>query len=391
MKPIRLSCLAFALFCAVAAPAIADDASAAALFANGNFDAAADAYARVLAADPNDAAARLNLGALRLYQNDLAAAEPLLRAASASDPGNARAARLLAEAQRRIAEAGRRTTVEGGETTVAFVASDPLPVVRATIDGKTGNFLIDTGGTVDLNPDFASGLPLTLHDKGLGTFAGGKQAAIRAAMLQSVSLGGATAYDVPCDVFDSHASQFFQGIEVDGVIGTTLFERFLATIDYPKHRLILRPRSARRSAEFQAAAAAAGASIVPFWLVGDHLVFAQAQVNDAAPGLFLFDSGLAGAGLMPWKNLVEAAHIPLEAAHAGNGTGGGGQVAVVPFVADRVAVGTAIQRNVRGSFTPEGAPQFPFTSWGAVSNEFLAHYAYTVDFDAMKIVLARPE
>jgi hypothetical protein len=28
------------------------------------------------------------------------------------------------------------------------------------------------------------------------------------------------------------------------------------------------------------------------------------------------------------------------------------------------------------------------TAWGAISNDFLRNYAYTVDFDAMKIVLA---
>ena len=55
-------------------------------------------------------------------------------------------------------------------------------------------------------------------------------------------------------------------------------------------------------------------------------------------------------------------------------------------------VGEAVQQNVAGIYTPQGSPLtiFPFTVWGAVSNDFLKHYAYTVDFDAMKIVLASP-
>jgi hypothetical protein len=65
-------------------------------------------------------------------------------------------------------------------------------------------------------------------------------------------------------------------------------------------------------------------------------------------------------------------------------------VTAVPFVAKSIKVGTAEQPDVRGLYTPEGAPPFPFAVWGAVSNDFLKHYAYTVDFDAMKIVLAPP-
>ena len=207
-------------------------------------------------------------------------------------------------------------------------------------------------------------------------------------MLRSVKLGAATAYDVPAHVIVTHASELFGGVHIDGIVGTTLFERFLATIDYPNERLVLRPRSALASARFQAEARASGATIVPFWLVGDHLVFANAQVNDAAIGLFVFDSGLAGGGLLASKELVAAAHLQLDRAHAGTGMGGGGTVTSIPFVADRIAVGNAVRTNVPGIFTPEGGPDFPFTVWGGISDQFLRHFAYTVDFDAMQIVLA---
>ncbi len=52
-------------------------------------------------------------------------------------------------------------------------------------------------------------------------------------------------------------------------------------------------------------------------------------------------------------------------------------------------MGTAVQRNVPGLYTPEGTAlsPFPFTVWGLISNDFLKHYAFTVDFDAMMIVL----
>lgn len=377
------------MFAAATSSARAAGEPAAALFAQGDFPAAATAYEAALQTNPSDTGAQVGLAAIRLYANDLSGAEPLLRSALAADPNNARATRLLAELQRRATEATRRTSVAGGETVVPFVTHNPLPVVRVVANGVAGNFLVDTGGDVDLEPAFAEKAGVKTQSGGTGTFAGGRQAATSSGMLRSLALGGATAGDVPVHVFPTHASALFTNLAIDGVVGTTFFERFLVTIDYPHDALVLRPRSA--SAEFQARASAEHATIVPCWLVGDHFVMARAQVNDAAPGLFLFDSGLAGGGVMPSQQLLSAAKIELDRAHAGTGIGGGGDVQSVPFVAKRVTVGSAVQTDVPGVYTPQGSPlgMFPFTVWGVISNDFLRSYAYTVDFDAMTIVLAR--
>jgi hypothetical protein len=390
MKCVCGSVLLIVLVLSSRAPAHADESLATTLYVSGNFDAAAQAYEKGLAAEPSDIRAKLNLAAIRLYQNNLIAAESLLRDVLSADKANARAAALLREGERRKAELARRTTVEGAEAIVPFVTSDPLPVVQGKIDGKAGTFMIDTGGTVDLEPSFATSLGLTMTDSGVGTFAGGRHAPVHGTMLHSVTLGAATAYDVPAHVLTTHASELFDGRHIDGVVGTTLFERYLATIDYPNQRLILRERSSANSERFQAMARQAGATIVPFWLVGDHLVVANAQVNDAAPGLFVFDSGLAGGGIVPSKELVAAAHLQLDRAHAGTGVGGGGPVEAIPLVVGRIAVGDAVVTNVRGIYTPEGGPEFPFMVWGSISDNFLRHFAYTVDFDAMRIVLASP-
>lgn len=373
-----------------ARPAGAQAENALLLFQSGDFPAAAAAYEAYLTAHPADRTSELNLGAIRLYENNLHAAEPLLRSVLAADPANARAIRLLAELDRRRAEAARRTSVDGDEAVVPFVTADPLPVVRVVANGKAANFLIDTGGDVDLEPSFAASIGVKTESAGTGTFAGGKQASMESGRVRSLALGGATAYDVPVHVFATHASALFPTMQIDGAVGTTYFERFLVTIDYPQNRLILRPRSQQGSAAFQDAAAASHTAIVPCYLVGDHFVMATAQVDDAPAGLFLFDSGLAGGGLMPSALLVDAAKIQLDQSHAGTGIGAGGTVQAVPFVAPPIAVGSTVQGNVRGLFTPEGSPfgLFSFTVWGIISNDFLRHYAYTVDFDAMKLDLA---
>jgi hypothetical protein len=370
--------------------ALAADDSAAALFARGDFSTAATAYQTYLRAHPGDREAEIDLGAIRLYENKLSAAEALLDPVATAGAQADRVARLLGEVARRRAEAARRTTLEGSETHVPFLTADPLPVVRIVANGTPANFIVDTGADVDLEPSFAARIGVKTAGSGNGIFAGGRRAPTESGMLGSLALGGATAYDVPVHVIVTHASGLFPKLQIDGIVGTTYFERFLVTIDYPHGQLILQPRSA--SAAFEASAVAANAAVVPFYLAGDHFVMSRAQVNDAAPGLFLLDSGLAGGGLMASQQLVSAAKIQLNAAAAGTGLGGGGAVTAIPFVAHRVAVGEAVQQNVAGIYTPQGSPLtiFPFTVWGAVSNDFLKHYAYTVDFDAMKIVLASP-
>jgi len=373
-----------------AASSTVAQADAEAIFKAGDFSAAALVYQRQLENDSSDTEAELNLGAIRLYENDLTAAAPLLRAVAAADPRNARAAALLKELARRVDETARRSVVAGGQSAVPFVTSSPLPVVRVVANGVPANFLVDTGGTVELEPDFAVRTGVKMEEgSGTGVFAGGKTAALRSGMLPALTLGAATAYDVPVHVFPTHAGSLFKGVQIDGIVGTTYFERFLVTIDYPRQRLVLRARSKAASAAFQSAAAQTGATVVPCYLAGDHFVMAHAEVNDAPSGLFLFDSGLAGGGLMPSDDLVKAAGIKLDQSRAGTGIGGGGTVTSVPFTTDRIAVGSAVERNVPGLYTPEGTPlsRFPFTVWGLISNDFLKHYAYTVDFDAMKIVL----
>ena len=377
---------------AAPAPARADDAAAAAAFKSGDFATAAAAYAAVLKAQPNDPAAALGLGTIRLYENDLAAAKPLLEAAAAAAPSDARAQSRLRELRRRIGDWAQPATVDGDSTAIPFVTASPLPVVHLRVNGVEADFLVDTGGDFIIEPDFAARLGLAVRTGVTGTFAGGKQAPVSTALVDEVRIGGATARNVTASVFPTHASDAFPaGPHLAGVLGTSLFERFLVTLDYPHARLIFRPRSAAVSQAFQRAAAASGATVVPCWLVGDHLVIARASVNDAPSGLFLFDSGLAGGGISPSLELLKAAHIELDNTRASSGPGGGGTVATVPFVASSITVGNATIRNVAGIYTPEGSPLgiFPFTVWGIISNDYFKNFAYTVDFDAMKIVLER--
>ncbi|MFN2450343.1 MAG: aspartyl protease family protein [Candidatus Baltobacteraceae bacterium] len=356
-----------------------------ALFKLGDFTAAKSAYAAALKTNPTDTDAELGIARVSLYENDLDGASTRLDAILKADPKHALAARLvqtIAERRRVIASAAALGVPAPG-VTVPFIASEPLPLMQFTVGGRAGNFLLDTGGPdVVLDPEFAKELGLTVVAGQMGTFAGGQTAQVRQASLPSMEVGPITLRDLKVDILPSRNLPFFGSRRVDGVVGTVFLSRFLSTIDYPNHQLILRPRTA-------AARAGPSTTMMPMWLVGDHFIFARGSVNDLAKQLFFIDSGLAGSGFAPETSTIAAAKVRTFPDKEQTGIGGGGPVKFIPVVADKLCLSTACQRDIPGVYTPSGSPlqTFPFTSAGIVSHSYLEHYAVTLDFAAMHLIL----
>ena len=144
------------------------------------------------------------------------------------------------------------------------------------------------------------------------------------------------------------------------MIGAGLLMHFLSTIDYCGGKLVLAPRSS--AGEFEKRAAAVGANSVPFWLVGDHFMFARRKLNQA-DGLFLIDTGLAGAGLTATKAMLDAAGVTVDESNTLTGEGGGGTVQFVPFRA-AATLGNLTRSDLPGVYMASGNPlaRFPFGS-----------------------------
>lgn len=356
-------------------------------FAAGDFATALADYRQSLSQDGKSFAAYFGAGQAALYANDIrSAAEYLDGAQVLADAKQAGLVKLLlAELRSRIR--AQQTHLLSQTVTVPMTVVDPLPLISVQVDGRQAYFMLDTGApNLMIDPDFAKELGLKLQGGFTGTFAGGKHATVRSTVVPVFRIGTLTLHNVASSAVATRPIPFFGEKRVDGIIGTVFLSQFLTTVDYPNGRIILRPRDA--SASFEQAVGA-GATIVPFWYVPDHFLIARGSVNALADQLFLVDSGLAGGGFMPTQETVGAANIGLDEIHTGTGVGGGGRVAIIPFTLDRLCLGTACLPNVRGLYTPEGSPLgiFPFKVAGIISHQFLRHYAWTIDFDAMRMVL----
>ena len=357
-----------------------------ALFAAGDFAGAGQAYEAAAKASPNDSGAQARLARTRLFENRNDEAIALAQKALAAQPDNPIARQTLATAQQRKAQFGPdryQITAPAGEIAIPFAVTDPLPIVQLVVGGRQAEFLIDTGGPdIMVSADLAQQLGLQVQAAGEGVFAGGARAAIQRNLVPELEIGGIKIANVPAGVRPGPGLGI-PGHKIDGIIGTGLLMHFLSTLDYCQGRLVLRPRSA--SAAFERAAA--GANVLPMWLVSDHFVFARAHLKGGSEGAFLIDTGLAGGGVSANKATLDEAGVVIDPSRAGTGIGGGGPVTVIPFRAG-ATLGSLSVDDVQGFYSPgnDAGGVFPFRNKGLLSHGFFRHSRLTFDFDAMKLV-----
>jgi hypothetical protein len=397
------------------------------LFQTGEFAQAGELYARIAADRPDDYAATLQLGRIALLSNRLDEAERWLKAAIALRPGDADPKVMLAEAyyrrddfEKAVAalngvDVGTNPLVaaqyptlnvaklqsfkgqtpyevqgDGQITRLKFLRTDPLPLVTVRVNGgKEVTFFIDTGGSeVTLDTDFARELGVPQFGAVQGTFAGGQHAEVRQGRIESLTLGDWTVKNLPAVMMPLR--QLSEGLgakQIDGVIGTTLFYHFLATLDYPNGELVLRRKNAANLAQF--VAASSNSVSVPFWIASDHFMVAWGRVEALPPVLLFVDTGLAGAGVNLAESVIKRAGIKLEEDKASSGAGGGGNLKIVPYVVHSLSFGPVHEENVPGLYDGPFPWEnlFGFHLAGMVGHDFFKRRAVTFDFENMKIFL----
>lgn len=382
------------------------------MFGNGRFDEAFQLYAQAAEKDPSQYGAVIGLARIHLLRNSLNEAEEALKKAIALKPQEQEPQALMGEVlyrRDRYAQAapffdaaGRKARAEKmkafeGKTPfqiesgpkvaiLPFLQTDPLPIVRVTVNGQEGKFLIDTGGwELHVLPDFAEKCGLKpLGEKQTGTYAGGLQASVSNAVADRVNLGEFALRNVPVVLPERRPSPF----EIDGIIGTVVLYHFIFTLDYPGGRLILRRNTPEMSRAVAAESASAGAARIPFWLAGDHFAYAWGTANGAGPYLFFVDTGLAGGGFTCFDYVVKEAKIELPKEGI-QGMGGGGPITVYPFKVD-LTLGQVRRDDIQGmngALPPGSESRNGFRTGGIISHEFFRPFAVTFDFQAMALYL----
>jgi hypothetical protein len=397
------------------------------LFQAGKFADAGKLYSQIVTQNPKDYSVTLQLGRIALLSNRLDDAQKWLEKAITLQPRNADAKVMLAEVFYRrddfqkaaaslngVDVSSNKLIIEqyptlnvaklesykgkthyelhgnGTSTRVKFVKTDPLPVVSVRVNGGDEvTFFIDTGGSeVALDTDFAKELGVPQFGGVQGTFSGGQHAQVQLGRIESLTLGDWTVKNLPTAMLPlRQLSKGFGVKQIDGMIGTTLFYHFLATMDYPRGELVLRRKNAESLEQFTKSPVKRVA--VPIWMASDHFMVGWGRVETLPPTLLFVDSGLMGAGVKLAKSVIKEAGIKLEENKAEEGAGGGGTLKIVPYTVHHLSFGDIKEENVPGLYDGPfpWENSFGFHLAGMVGHDFLKPYAVTFDFQNMQIFL----
>ena len=433
MKPattsITLAVIALSCFAGHAAPqpkqSEADSADR--LFQSGKFAQAGKLYSRIVAQNPREYSATLQLGRIALLSNRLDQAQKWFEKALVLKPNAPDAKVMLAEAFYRrddfqkaaaalkgVDVSGNKLILEqyptlnvaklesfkgqkpydlqgkGESTRVKFVKTDPLPILNVRVNGGDEvTFFIDTGGSeVALDTDFAKELGVPQFGAVQGTFSGGQHAEVQQGRIESLAVGDWTIKNLPVAMLPLRQLSEGLGVkQINGIIGTTLFYHFLATMDYPRGELVLRRKTAKNLEEFKTSASKK--DVVPIWMASDHFMVGWGRVETLPPSLLFVDTGLVGAGVKLAESVIKEAGIKLEEDKATEGAGGGGTLKIVPYTVHQLSFGDVQEQNVQGLYDGPfpWENMFGFHLAGMVGHEFFNPYAVTFDFQNMQIFL----
>jgi len=392
------------------------------LFKSGKFMEAQKVLLQCVKEDPYNYQALILLGRIYLYSNKFLEAEEYLITANEIRRDEIEPKQLLAELyyrQDRFLDAAPFYQKIGKEeeferlwsfkdckpyeieskkesTKIKLITVDPLPIIQAKINNKkTINLLIDTGAAeVIIDREYAKEIGLDVSSSGMGIFAGGKKAKFESSKIDSLSFKGLKISNVPVTILPTRPfSQIFNGIRIDGIIGTVLFYHFITTMDYVNGKLILRKKTQENLEAFETELLKQKPIEIPFWLAGDHYMIAWGSVNQSEPILLFVDTGLAGGGFTGAQSTIEKAGIKLDEEKSKTVIGGGGELKIVPFIVDELALGNACEKEIKGTLSEQFVLEdmFGFKIGGIISHEFFKNYSLTFDFDNMRLILVRSE
>jgi predicted aspartyl protease len=427
--PLTLFVVLAACFAGKAAPQAKQSEvdSADRLFQSGKFAHAGKLYSKIVAQNPKDHLAILQLGRIALLSNRLDEAAKWLEKAKDLQPNDTDARVMLAEVFYRrddfqqAAASLKGVDVSGNKlimeqyptlnvaklesfkgqtpyelqgkresTRVKFVKTNPLPVLNVRVnDGEQVTFFIDTGGSeVALDTDFAKELGVPQFGAVQGTFSGGQHAEVHQGRIESLTVGDWTIKNLPAVMLPlRQLSEGFGVKQIDGIIGTTLFYHFLTTMDYRKGELVLRRKTAKNLEEFKKSPGKR--VIVPIWMASDHFMVGWGRVETLPPALLFVDTGLMGAGVKLAESVIKEAGIKLEEDKASEGAGGGGTLKIVPYTVHQLSFGDIREENVQGLYDGPfpWENMFGFHLAGMVGHDFFKPYSVTFDFQNMQILL----
>ena len=233
-------------------------------------------------------------------------------------------------------------------------------------------FIFDTGGQNIVVPSTAKALDIKVQGAMPGGGVGDKTANYGLAKVASLKVGDATFKNQIVGVLDFEPNDV-EGVDIKGMVGFTVFKRFVTRIDYGKHEMtLIGPGHFDR--------ANAGTPI-PFVFDGD--LPEVEGTFDGIPGKFQIDTGSRSAltltGPFAQKNDLRAKNPHGVVAVDGWGVGGSARGYVMR--GKLLTIGSVQLPNVVTSLSQQKKGAFATPAYqGNIGGKILKHFVVTFDY-----------
>lgn len=288
-------------------------------------------------------------------------------------------------------------------TTISLISVEPLPIVEVKIQGKSAYMLIDTGGDATIiDKRFAKSLENSVGTIE-GSFGGGKKSDLRLSKAKSMTIGELTIENVPVMILDiSHFDNAItqedidtldlpKNIQINGIIGTKLFQQVLGTLDYPNEQLILRDPKHFRSEDY-IDSIKGNYEEFTFQLSELHTLTTKGTFIDK-PVMYWLDSGFASEAslLIDHMTYNDLGIKPPKVSYDAEAISGGGKGYESGIIKDfgSAGIGKLIQKDVGIGYDPNMNMYWEneYIVEAMLSHSYLKHYSWTIDFREHKMYL----
>jgi hypothetical protein len=384
-------------------------------YENGNFGEATALYEALLKSQPGRLDIQARLGRLAQLENHPESAierfaavinsglrskanwEALADAYLATD--DLGAAALCYERAGRTGLAGTLAVIAQGKpyhmsgiadgNEIAWSTDSALPVIPARINGVAVNLLLDTAaGDLVLDQKVALAARVPHGGQELRHFAGGMPAMVTYGHAAELRLGSVVIHDSLVQILDLRGrfSDYAVGTEIQGILGVSILSRFFSTLDFKRRCLALAPALRPVSA----VAKGEEDDTTPIWLADNQFVLVGATSPNGNTGLWVIDTGMAGAALAVSSSTGEASALSTPSAPRELGIGGGGAIE-----AQRVSLpGLRVAGLERSPVEGMALQTFPlkdrlgFHISGLLACDFFQDSVLRLDFSRMRLTLS---
>ena len=264
-----------------------------------------------------------------------------------------------------------RDTVIAGPSTVPLQASG-FAVVPATINGRTYDFILDTGGHNIVTPEIAAELGLESEGQGSSGGSGPGRAPTSDTQIAELKLGSATMKNQHFTILSlGNAVKRKDKPPMAGILGLEIFERMAVTVDEPGGRLTIEPFEPGRACE---------GDKVPL-LFDDDQPSVHGSI-DGIPAFIGIDVGNGGIPIVLWR-WAEAHGVAdrFRKGVEGSGSGVGGNNTTFRTPDHTIVIGRTALRDIDVNYAETKTGYFSSRADSAnVGRALLKEYVVRFDY-----------